>query len=121
MGGGWADDGCGYMTGVVYALGLCNALLTQNEKKNDPLVFSNTQGAAVLVSSSEVRMLTMVAHTVSIGTHVHDGLNYIEAMLTQQLTAAIGKDVDGSDFDEFMIHHNKTLFKPEFAPVRRLP
>jgi len=56
-----------------------------------------------------------------------DGVQYVEAMLRDQLTAAVGKVLQPSDFGEYMVYHNARAFRPEYAPrpfvysVRRSP
>ena len=47
-----------------------------------------------------------------------DGVDYIEEMLRKQLISAIGKEVNAKDFNEYMIYHNRKLFKPEFQPTK---
>lgn len=70
-----------------------------------------------LFTSREVRVVLMAAHASDVAAQLLDGLDYIEGMLRSQLTAAIGKELTADDFDEYVIHHNKKLFKPEFVPV----
>ena len=56
-----------------------------------------------------------------------EGVQYVEAMLRDQLTAALGKVLQPSDFGEYMVYHNARAFRPEYAPrpfvysVRRSP
>lgn len=75
------------------------------------------EGAAALNSVAEVRLIALAKHSLDISTQVRDSLDFIEAMLTQQLTAAIGKQLSTADFDTYMVYHNKKLFKPDFVPV----
>jgi hypothetical protein len=37
-------------------------------------------------------------------------------MLYKQLLAAIGKEVTPTDFANYMVFHNRKLFKPEYEP-----
>jgi len=56
-----------------------------------------------------------------------EGVQYVEAMLRDQLTAAVGKVLQPTDFGEYMVYHNARVFRPEYAPcpfvysVRRSP
>jgi len=56
-----------------------------------------------------------------------EGVQYVEAMLRDQLTAAVGKVLQPSDFGEYMVYHNARAFRPEYVPrpfvysVRRSP
>jgi len=56
-----------------------------------------------------------------------DGVQYVEAMLRDQLTAAVGKVLQPGDFGEYMVYHNARAFRPEYVPrpfvysVRRSP
>ena len=70
-----------------------------------------------LLTSREVRLVLMVSHARDVAAQSIDGLDYIEWMLTSQLTAAIGKQLNAADFEKHMIHHNQKVFKPEFVPV----
>ena len=40
----------------------------------------------------------------------------VEAMLRRQLVEAIGKELTPTDFAAYMVHHRRTLFKPDFTP-----
>jgi hypothetical protein len=70
-----------------------------------------------LLTSREVRLMLMVSHARDVAAQSIDGLDYIEWMLTSQLTAAIGKQLKAADFEKHMILHNQKVFKPEFVPV----
>jgi len=43
-------------------------------------------------------------------------INYVEGLLTQQLTQAIGKAVGARELDQFLQFHNQKLFAPAYAP-----
>jgi hypothetical protein len=77
--------------------------------------FPPKEGDAVL-SVAEAWLHLLTRHSTSISEHWFDGVNHIEQMLRSQLNAAIGKTLQPKDFDEFMRHHEKKLFKPQFAP-----
>ena len=60
--------------------------------------------------------MTMMKHVSSLADALRDGVNYIEAMLTNQLQAAIGKYVESADFIEYMRFHDTKLYIETFAP-----
>ena len=43
-------------------------------------------------------------------------VNYVEALLRTQLTAAIGKDLTPADFRGYMRHHERRIYSAEYAP-----
>ena len=73
------------------------------------------EGSEVL-SVAEAWLLVLVVHSFAISEHWIDGVDHIEQMLRVQLNSAIGKTLQPKDFDEFMHHHDRKLFKPLFAP-----
>lgn len=44
-------------------------------------------------------------------------IHCVETMITQQLIAAIGKVLSPTDFANYMLFHNRKLFKEEFLPL----
>ena len=69
-----------------------------------------------LISVAEAALSMLCLHALSISEHFIDGVGYIEHMLGTQLVAAIGKELQPSDFAEFVRFHDKKLFKAEYAP-----
>jgi hypothetical protein len=56
-------------------------------------------------------------HARKIGQHYSDGVNYVEHMLRTQLISAIGKEVSPVDFSNYMVFHNRRLFKEKYQPL----
>ena len=74
--------------------------------------------APALISPLEARIYLLSLHTRDIVRYHSNGINDIEAMLTNQLTAAIGKTISADDFNEYTCAQmGKVLFKEEYAPV----
>jgi len=69
-----------------------------------------------LISAQEANVLVVLAHGQQICQHFADGIQYVEEMLRRQLIAAIGKEVQTTDFANYMLYHNKNLYKEEYAP-----
>uniref|UniRef100_A0A7S1AR47 Uncharacterized protein n=1 Tax=Noctiluca scintillans TaxID=2966 RepID=A0A7S1AR47_NOCSC len=61
-------------------------------------------------------LVPVILHVRQVAQQLSDGLCFLEAMLQEQVIAAIGKVVSPQDFGEYMLFHNRTLFRPEFAP-----
>jgi hypothetical protein len=72
--------------------------------------------ANVVLSVAEAWLTLLLKHSKSIFYYWRNGVVHIEQMLRSQLILAIGKNLQPKDFDEFMRHHEKKLFKPQFAP-----
>uniref|UniRef100_A0A7S4HH76 Uncharacterized protein n=1 Tax=Vannella robusta TaxID=1487602 RepID=A0A7S4HH76_9EUKA len=69
-----------------------------------------------LITSPDAVIIVGLSHASEICQHYSDGVQYIENMLWNQLVSAIGKEVSPADFTEYMLYHNRKLFKPEFEP-----
>jgi len=69
-----------------------------------------------IITYFEATLLAVCLHAQRINTHFNDGVEYVEDMLFKQLTAAIGKEVTPVDFANYMVFHNRKLFKPEYEP-----
>lgn len=67
-----------------------------------------------LLTLQEAKLVTLFHHQNSIVIQLESGVDYIENMLYEQLTSAIGKEIQPHHFAEFMIHYNRKLFKPEY-------
>eukprot|EP01125_Pyxidicula_operculata_P009141 TRINITY_DN302_c1_g1_i1.p1 TRINITY_DN302_c1_g1~~TRINITY_DN302_c1_g1_i1.p1 ORF type:complete len:995 (+),score=364.51 TRINITY_DN302_c1_g1_i1:284-3268(+) len=70
-----------------------------------------------IISYHEAKFIVLLKHMASIGQHYADGVQYIEELLRKQLIDAIGKEVSPVDLTNYMIFHNRRLFKPEYEPV----
>ncbi|MDP2343551.1 MAG: hypothetical protein Q8O67_21510 [Deltaproteobacteria bacterium] len=71
---------------------------------------------ASLITVVEAVLLTSLLHVADVCQRYADGVNHIEAMLRDQLIAAIGKQLTPADFTAYMDFHHKKLFKPQYRP-----
>eukprot|EP01125_Pyxidicula_operculata_P017535 TRINITY_DN613_c0_g5_i1.p1 TRINITY_DN613_c0_g5~~TRINITY_DN613_c0_g5_i1.p1 ORF type:complete len:1046 (+),score=365.38 TRINITY_DN613_c0_g5_i1:48-3185(+) len=69
-----------------------------------------------LICRKEVALASFSVHIRNISQYYTDGVDYIEEMLTNQLIAAIGKELTPVDFTNYMNFHSRQLFKPEYLP-----
>eukprot|EP00505_MAST-04D_sp_SCG-Rhode-Island_P001033 Stramenopile-MAST_4_protein_1033 len=69
-----------------------------------------------LVSRSEIQAAIAAMELQQISHMFGQSLEYIEGMLYQQLSAAIGKAVDWKEFEDYMNYHYQQLFREEFLP-----
>jgi hypothetical protein len=76
--------------------------------------FSNENGTT---TSHEAILVTILRHSAEVSARWAETLDYVEAMLRNQLIAAIGKEVTPADFSEYMKFHNRKLFREEYAPT----
>eukprot|EP00339_Tiarina_fusa_P009138 CAMPEP_0117016294 /NCGR_PEP_ID=MMETSP0472-20121206/12863_1 /TAXON_ID=693140 ORGANISM="Tiarina fusus, Strain LIS" /NCGR_SAMPLE_ID=MMETSP0472 /ASSEMBLY_ACC=CAM_ASM_000603 /LENGTH=783 /DNA_ID=CAMNT_0004720297 /DNA_START=223 /DNA_END=2574 /DNA_ORIENTATION=+ len=86
-----------------------NAKLAQVQKTLPESGLITAAGAAIVIC---------VSHGTQIGDHYVSGVTFIEHMLWTQLVSAIGKEVSSSDFTEYMLYHNRKLFKSEYEPKK---
>jgi hypothetical protein len=69
-----------------------------------------------LVSVAEASILLICQHLNQLALAYQDGVDYVEHTLKQQLITAIGKEINSSDFDQFMLFHSRRLFGDEYSP-----
>lgn len=69
-----------------------------------------------LISSIPARIMVILLHTKELCQQWLDSIDYVEDMIRKQLIAAIGKEVTPKDFGEYMIYHNRKLFREAFRP-----
>lgn len=69
-----------------------------------------------VITAEEARLLVTLMHARDVCRHFAGAVSFIEAMLRDQLVAAIGKEVTPADFAEYMAFHHRKLFKPEYRP-----
>ena len=69
-----------------------------------------------LFSAAEARLCLAARHLRDVLAQFADGLDYIEGMLTKQLSAAIGREVTPADFATFMTQHEAKLYDAHAAP-----
>ena len=69
-----------------------------------------------LISVAEAKLVVIGKHMKELKSAFDDGVDCIEWMLRSQLIAAIGKEVTPAEFTEYMVFHNRKLFKKEYEP-----
>jgi len=69
-----------------------------------------------LVTVAEASVVLFALGAVSLFVQYQQSIEYIEEMLRKQVIAAIGKEVNPKDFQEFMKFHHQKMFAPAFAP-----
>ena len=79
-------------------------------------VFPPATAHRSLISSAEGTMLVVLMHLCNINEHYSYGVDYLEELLRDQLTSAIGKVVQSRDFSQYMKYHNARLLRPSYQP-----
>jgi hypothetical protein len=69
-----------------------------------------------VVTVAEAVLALGALHLAQLTEAVFDGVDFIEEMLRKQIVAAIGKEVQPMDFAQYMLFHNRKLFKEEYRP-----
>jgi hypothetical protein len=69
-----------------------------------------------LISVAEAGLLVAVKHSSTLAVYFEAGVNCIENMLRTQLLAAIGKEVTPVEFGNYMVYHNRRVFKEQYQP-----
>ena len=79
--------------------------------------FSASTKTSALISSFEAKVYLLSLHTNDVVKCYTDGMDFIEAMLTNQLEAAIGKIIKQDDFFQYMSSAlGKNLFGDMYLP-----
>ena len=79
-------------------------------------VFPPATAHRSLISSAEGTMFLTLMHLCNINEHYSYGVDYLEELLRDQLTSAIGKVVQSRDFSQYMKYHNARLLRPSYRP-----
>lgn len=69
-----------------------------------------------LITVAEVTLVVLMTHLSRLAQHISSGVNYVEQMLYNQLTAALGKVITEQDFSNYMLFHNRRMFSPKYVP-----
>jgi hypothetical protein len=85
------------------------------EEKRQQLTKLFPQGDK-LITVAEAALLVAVKHCCTLAVYFEAGVNCIESMLRAQLLEAVGKEVTPVDFSNYMVYHNRQLFKEEYQP-----
>ena len=70
-----------------------------------------------IITNVEALLLVCMRHCADLTAAFSEGMNYIENLIRQQLISAIGKVVTPTDFANYMVFHNRKLFKKEYSPI----
>eukprot|EP01036_Dinobryon_divergens_P035624 gene35624-46204_t len=80
-------------------------------------VFPPATSQTSLITMSEAALVLICSHLIDLAEQYDTAMISIEAMLTKQLIAAIGREVTPRDFSTYMTRfHSRKLFKEEFLP-----
>jgi hypothetical protein len=69
-----------------------------------------------LISITEATIIFICKHMETLATQYLDSIDYIEYMLKEQLTQAIGKEIGSKEFEQFVRFHNRKLFALNYRP-----
>eukprot|EP00941_MAST-03F_sp_MAST-3F-sp1_P002185 g2185.t1 len=70
-----------------------------------------------LLTKVEAAVAVVNGYIERISNNVNNAIGAIEEMLRKQVVAAIGKEVQPSDFAEYMNYHNQLTFKKQYCPT----
>ncbi len=70
-----------------------------------------------LLSAAEAALCLGLRHLRDVLAQFADGLDYVEAMLSQQLRAAVGRELTPHDFAAYTTAHEARLYAPRYAPA----
>lgn len=115
------DDDSSSSSDVLMKMEDVHQILAQQKKDLLNIVNETSK----LVPSSEDGNLVTVKEVLFLGISIHikrmcgnysDTIQYIERMLYDQLKKAVGKEITGKAFDEYMRFHNQKIYKEEYLP-----
>ena len=69
-----------------------------------------------VISAAEVKIMICLQHVKEVSQRLHDGVDYVEDMLRNQLISAVGRELTAADFSAYARHHNRKLFRGGFEP-----
>lgn len=70
-----------------------------------------------IISANSAKLSISMLHISDISDYLCDSIMYVENLLHDQLTSAIGKEIDPQDITSYMNYYSKKLFKSEYASV----
>ena len=95
---------------------LAEARVALRERLGEAARRAGGSGTALMLGGDEAAALVCAAYARRVTAHARDGLDYVEAMLRDQLVAAVGRVVGPADFDAYMRFHARRLFRPAYEP-----
>eukprot|EP01063_Lacrimia_lanifica_P004720 TRINITY_DN1268_c0_g1_i4.p1 TRINITY_DN1268_c0_g1~~TRINITY_DN1268_c0_g1_i4.p1 ORF type:complete len:1108 (+),score=319.71 TRINITY_DN1268_c0_g1_i4:50-3325(+) len=72
--------------------------------------------AGGVATRTEAVVVAALAHLRDVATAAIAGVNYVEAMLRQQLVGAVGAVLTAEHFAAYMAHHGRVLFNAAYIP-----
>jgi len=69
-----------------------------------------------LVSMAEASIVLLCYHLMQLAEAYQDAVDYVEHLLKTQLVAAIGREIESKDLDEFMTYYHHKVLGPTYAP-----
>jgi len=79
-------------------------------------VYSVDNDASKLVTARNVQCVTGLLHAITLCQEHRQVVDAIEALMYEQLIAAIGKHVTASDFGQYMRFHDASYFRDPYRP-----
>ena len=84
------------------------------EKLTELAVVIPDKGKLISIAEANILVCLLVGERTT--HYVMAGVEYIEDMIRKQLVASIGKEVTTVDFANYMVYHNRKVFKPAYQP-----
>jgi hypothetical protein len=70
-----------------------------------------------IISANSAKLSISMLHISDISDYIYDSITYVENLLQDQLTSAIGKEINPHDITSYMNYYSKKLFKSEYASI----
>ena len=78
--------------------------------------FADPSDQSQIASAYESKLVLLWNHLRDLSQQWRRGVDYVEEMLYSQLVSAVGKEVQETDFHNFLKFHNQRLFGRAFSP-----
>mmetsp|Transcript_21314 Transcript_21314/g.66852 ORF Transcript_21314/g.66852 Transcript_21314/m.66852 type:complete len:916 (+) Transcript_21314:156-2903(+) len=92
------------------------ALIAEMRRSFDELASCAVEPAESLLGPEEVRLRFALWLLETLSNDYAGAVNYLESLLYDQLSAAIGKELTPEAFADYVVYHERRLFAPEFRP-----
>eukprot|EP00435_Cladocopium_sp_Y103_P057703 s1780_g20.t1 len=112
---GQEDSGCPVISAVDSNRLLAEEMRSLQAKKQD--LAQELGGHAGVFAVPEAVLVVLLQHGIDVTQRWSESMTYVEAMLRQQLVAAIGKEVTVADFAAYMRFHYRKLFQDAYLPA----
>ena len=104
---------------VIFSVADVNNFLAEQKRSTNEKFSSLDQifpAEKYLITPAEAKIVSINKYNKRVIDQYRNSINYIESLLYKQLVAAIGKEVTPVDFTNYMIFHNRKLFKAAYEP-----